>query len=92
MRVHWSSKALEQLADIADYLRQYSAGAATRVEDELIVASQRLANYPQLGRVVPEGSFDEVRELLVGSYRLVYIVTDFSIEIITVLHQAQRRS
>ena len=66
MRVHWSNKVFGQLADIADYLRQYSAGAATRAEDELIAASQRLADYPQLGRVVLEGSFDEVRELLVG--------------------------
>ncbi|WP_375418853.1 type II toxin-antitoxin system RelE/ParE family toxin [uncultured Hymenobacter sp.] len=91
MRVHWSNKALTQLADIADYLRQYSASAADKLEDDLIVASQRLADYPKLGRIVPEGSFEQVRELLVGSHRLVYVAADFGVEIIAVLHQAQRR-
>lgn len=92
MRVHWSNKALDQLAGIADYLRPYSAQMASRLEDDLIAASERLADYPRMGRVVPEGNFDEVRELLIEKYRLVYVVTDFTIEIIAVLHQAQRRS
>ena len=91
MRVHWSNKALSQLADIADGLRQYSAAAAERVEDELIAASLRLGDFPQLGRVVPEGNYPAVRELFVGKYRVVYTAGDFAVEIVAVFHQAQRR-
>ena len=91
MRVHWSSKALTQLSDLITGLRQYSEAAAERVEDELIAASLRLGNFPQLGRVVPESKLLAVRELFVGKYRLVYMAGDFTIEIISVLHQAQQR-
>lgn len=41
--------------------------------------------------MLPEGNFAEVRELFVEKYRLGYTADDFQIEIIAVLHQAQRR-
>ena len=91
MRVHWSNKALAQLADITDGLSVHSVAAADRLSDELIAASYRLADFPRLGRALPEGNFAEVRELLVGKYRMVYTAGDFQVEIIAVLHQAQRR-
>jgi plasmid stabilization system protein ParE len=40
---------------------------------------------------VPEGNYPAVRELFVGKYRLVYVAGDFNVEIIAVIHQAQRR-
>ncbi len=91
MRVHWSNKALSQLAGITEGLQQYSAAAAERVADELVTASLRLGEFPELGRVVPEGNYPAVRELFVGKYRLVYVAGDFTVEIIAVIHQAQRR-
>lgn len=91
MRVHWSNKVVAQLADITDYLRQYSAIAAERMEDDLIAASERLGEFPQSGRAIPETNITALREVFVGAYRLVYVVGDFGIEILAVLHQAQRR-
>lgn len=91
MQVHWSHKALAQLADIAEGLQVHSVEAADRLADELIAASHRLADFPLLGRVVPEGNFPQVRELFIGKYRLVYTAGDLQIEIIAVLHQARRR-
>ncbi|HEX8504643.1 MAG TPA: type II toxin-antitoxin system RelE/ParE family toxin [Hymenobacter sp.] len=82
---------MAQLADITEGLAVYSAAAADRLGDELIAASYRLADFPQLGRALPEANFAELRELLVKKYRLVYTAGDFQIEIIAVLHQAQRR-
>ena len=50
-----------------------------------------LADFPQLGRMLPEGNFAGVRELFVGKYRLVYTAGNLQVEIIVVLYQAQRR-
>lgn len=91
MRVHWSRKASQQLVDITEALRPYSAAAAEKNEDKLIAASHLLADFPEMGRVVPEGNYSKVREVFVGNYRLVYTVGDFEVEVIAVLHQAQRR-
>ena len=91
MRVHWSNKALSQLADVAEGLRVHSEQAAAKVEDELIAALLSLARFPQRGRAVPESGLAEVREVFMGKYRLVYTAGDFLVEIVAVLHQRQGR-
>lgn len=91
MRVHWSNKALTQLASIVSKLDEYSPAAAERLGNDLVTASLRLADFPQLGRTVPEGNYPEVRELFVSKYRLIYTVGDFAVEIISVVHQKQQR-
>ncbi|OGX90698.1 type II toxin-antitoxin system RelE/ParE family toxin [Hymenobacter coccineus] len=82
---------MAQLADITDGLQLRSVAAAYLLVDELMASAARLADFPYLGRALPEGNFPEVRELYVGKYRLVYTAGDFQVDIIAVLHQAQRR-
>ncbi|RZK36148.1 MAG: type II toxin-antitoxin system RelE/ParE family toxin [Hymenobacter sp.] len=88
VRIHWSDKALAQLADITEGIRSYSEAAAERTENDLLAAASRLGEFPQLGRIVPESKLAIVRELFVGKYRLVYTLSDFQVEIVAVLHQA----
>ena len=87
MRIHWSNKTLAQLADSTEGLQLHAALAADQLADKLIVASYRLANFPQLGpgccqKVISRN----LRELFVGKYQLVYTVGGFQVEIIAVLH------
>jgi toxin ParE1/3/4 len=47
---------------------------------------------PRRGRKVPEIGDEDIRELIIGDYRLVFEVRDAEqrVDIITVLHGAQR--
>ena len=56
------------------------------VGENLESAADRLEEYPLLGRVVPEFGDPAVRELIVGSYRLVYIADDEVAFVVSVVH------
>ena len=58
----------------------------------LVITLQRLfnsvdilENYPKSGKMVPEFENDSIRELVRGSFRIVYqLIEDFRIDILTV--------
>jgi Plasmid stabilisation system protein. len=52
-------------------------------------ASERLAEFPESGRIVPEVGRTEVREVLVGKYRLMYLLLPDEVEVLTVIHGAR---
>ena len=57
--------------------------------DRIIEAVEPLADFPLSGRVAPEFARDDLREILLGSYRIVYQVGIDAVEIATVFHMAR---
>jgi plasmid stabilization system protein ParE len=48
-----------------------------------------LKSHPQAGRVVPEIESEEIRELIEGSYRIIYkVVSNSNVDILTIHHSA----
>ncbi len=52
--------------------------------ERLIRRTDILVDQPQAGRTVPEVPGRELRELIEGNYRLVYRITGFTAEMLTV--------
>jgi len=49
-----------------------------------------LKSHPQAGRVVPEIESEEIRELIEGSYRIIYkVVSNSQVDILTIHHSAR---
>ena len=88
MRVEWSPLALDRVSDIARYIAKDNPDAAERWVDELFESVERLADFPEIGRVVPEVGVRRIRELIFGAYRVIYSVKD-KIEILTVRRGSQ---
>ena len=88
MRISWSPLALERVEDIARYIAQDDSQAAARWVAELFDVVERLAEFPQSGRVVPEVGVQRIRELIFGAYRVIYRVSD-RVEILTVRRGSQ---
>jgi len=62
-------------ADLRDIVRYISLDApdrALKFGQFLVSHTKRLAEFPELGRVVPEFRDNLVREIIVRSYRVVY--------------------
>jgi plasmid stabilization system protein ParE len=55
----------------------------------IVTAIDALATAPQIGRVVPELRNPEVRELIVGAYRIVYRHRRDAVEVVTIFHGAR---
>jgi len=55
---------------------------------ELFDTVERLADFPESGRVVPEVGLARIREVIFGAYRVIYSMRDH-VEILTVLLGSQ---
>ena len=80
----WSNVALARLIGIRDGLAQKDPRAATKLLRHLLKRARQLADFPNLGRIVPELPEGELRELVEKQYRIVYRVRDKTVEIATV--------
>ena len=57
--------------------------------DRVIRATDRLADYPRLGRVVPESGLEDLREVILGGYRVTYQIRRDQVQVVTVHHGAR---
>lgn len=89
MRVVWSPLALAKVEEIADVIRYDKPGAAQKWVEELLDAAGSLVDLPRRGRKVPEIDRADIRELLLGNYRLIYRIEDAVVSILTVRHGRQ---
>ena len=64
--------AQSDLADIVRYIAQHNSDAAARLGYELITRTERLADFPEIGRIVPEFRQQNLREIICRSYRIIY--------------------
>ena len=83
-KVLWAEKAAEDLLAIKEYISEDSPDRAEVWVLELFNAGKSLVGLPTRGRIVPEFKQENLRELLIDNYRLVYRIKKTSIEIITV--------
>lgn len=85
----WSETATSDLDDIARYIGRSSPRYAAVVVGRIILATGRLADFPESGRVVPELGDDAVREVIHGSYRIIYELRFGAVEVVTVFRTSR---
>ena len=93
MKVLWTDSALAQLHAIHGYLAQSSPEYALRIVDRLTARSIQIATFPFSGRVVPEYERNEVREVIEGAYRIIYLIDSGQqkIEVLAVIHSSREQ-
>lgn len=85
-KVVWSFEAADDLKAIADYIAKDSAFYATAFVQEIRDASRSLKVFSERGRIVPELSNPNIRELLVKEYRLIYNIEEPRVVILGLIH------
>ncbi len=87
MRLYWSDIAEADLDDVYDYIARDVPYYAELFIDRLVEATDKLEVHPKIGRKVPEAdNRDDIRELIVQGYRIIYHVTREQIDILSVVH------
>ena len=71
-RVVWSPRAAKDLDSIIEYIAADSPAYAGTVLKNIVSQTRILARFPQAGRMVPEYDDENIRELIVYSYRIIY--------------------
>ncbi|NLI77644.1 MAG: type II toxin-antitoxin system RelE/ParE family toxin [Candidatus Riflebacteria bacterium] len=89
LEVVWSPRALWDLRQIRAFIAADSPGAADVFCLRLVEMSEEIGQFPEAGRVVPEIDKPEVRERIIGAYRMVYRVGSAAVEIAAISHGAR---
>ena len=84
--VKWSVPARNDLKQIHDYIAKDSKYYARKVIQEVIAKTETLTELPEIGRIVPEISDQNIGELIVYSYRLIYEMSGAGVEILAIIH------
>ena len=90
MKIIWSPLAIEQVQDIASYIALDKPIVAVQWAEKIFNSVDLLSEQPNSGRVVPEISRKEIRELVLENYRLIYKVKTNKILILAVKSYRQR--
>ncbi len=84
MKIRWTKEALYNIQEIEDFISQDNPTAAIKFTDKLISLVEKIIEFPKRGRIVPELSIEQIREILYKNYRIVYLVKKNSLEVLTV--------
>ena len=89
MKIYWSKEALHRLQDIENYISKDNPIVAIDFIDKLITLAESLVDNPEIGRVVPELSISNIKEILYKNYRIVYLLKENTIDILTIFEGHQ---
>ena len=87
--IRWTRRALARLDHIGAYIGRDNPEAAARVISRIVTAVDALSGQSGMGRA---GRIKTTRELVLTDipYIIAYRVTDNHVDILTVLHAAQK--
>jgi toxin ParE1/3/4 len=85
VKITWTDSAIQDLNDIGEHIAKDSQRYAEITIEKLFNSVDILEEYPRSGKMVQEFEDDNIRELIRGSYRIIYhLIDDFKIDILTV--------
>jgi len=90
----WSDPAVDDLEAAVEFIAKDSDAYARSLAQLAVDAAESLRTFPNRGHRLPDPKLARYRELIIGSYRLVYLVQKNRVLIVAVLHghRALRRA
>jgi toxin ParE1/3/4 len=84
MRVAWTDRGKARLRQIRAYIAKDQPLNAERFVDRLTRRVEQLVEHPRSGKIVEQYQRDDLRELIESSYRIIYLILEDRIDILTV--------
>ncbi len=89
-QIKWTRQALEDIDSIARFIVKDSEYYATVQTERFFQRVKILEHQLEFGKIVPEVSNKDIRQLLEGNYRIIYqIISSQSVDILTVHHRSR---
>ena len=89
MKLCWSERSVNDLIAIQGYIAQDNPQTAKKWVAKLRQRARSAADTALAGRIVPEFNQNDIREVFLGNYRIVYRVRDDGILVLTVFEGHQ---
>jgi len=88
-KVTWAPSALNDIDAIAEFISRDSIDRAALFVTRMFEITDRLQKFPLSGRVIPEIGSQDCREIIYGSYRIMYRIEGNDVWITGVVHGAR---
>src|SRR6476660_4602379 len=88
-RLRWTAQAKADLRSIKAYIAQHAPRAAEAVVQRIRDRCQRLLAMPNAAPIVEEFGRETIRETYYGNYRIIYVVGESILTVISVFHGAR---
>lgn len=88
-QVIWAPSALDDIDAIAEYIARDSESRAALFVSRIFEITDRLQEFSLSGRVIPEIGDQSCREIIYGSYRIMYRIEGNAVWITGVVHGAR---
>lgn len=89
MKIIWTQKAFDQFSEIHNYIKSDSPISAAKWAGALFDQVSKLESLPKMGRKLPEIKTENIREIIYGNYRIIYKISDESIQLMAIRHFKQ---
>ncbi len=89
MKIIWTEFAVEKIEEFADYIALDKPSVALKWVRKIQRSVNKLKDFAEAGRKVPEIKRSDIREIIEGNYRIIYRVESDRISILTVRHCSQ---
>ncbi len=89
-KIAYTQKALNDLDEIEAYIALDSPRMARRWIQRIIDKIEQLRRFPESGKISPIFEKPQIREILLGSYKIIYRIKPYNqISILRVIHMAR---
>ncbi|MCK4249527.1 MAG: type II toxin-antitoxin system RelE/ParE family toxin [Candidatus Omnitrophica bacterium] len=89
VKLTWTPQALHDVEVICDLIAEDSGQYARFFANKVFSIAERIEEFPESGRIVPEVDQPNIREVILGNYRIIYRLLEAEIQILTVYHSAR---
>ena len=87
VEIRWTKQAIQDIDNIAEFISKDSEHYAKIQVQRFFESTKVLVRFPTAGKIVMEKQDSSIREVLVGSYRIIYkIINKSKIDVLTVHH------
>jgi toxin ParE1/3/4 len=87
VEVKWTKQAVQDIDKIAEFIAKDSDHYAKIQVQRFFNAVKVLEKQPKSGKIVSEKQDPLIREILIGSYRIIYkLISSQKIDVLTVHH------
>lgn len=88
-RISWTPQALDDIESICEFIARDAPRYGQVFASRVFNAVEKLQTFPLSGRAVPEIAQDDIREIILGNYRIIYRIIGEEVQILTVHHSAR---
>jgi toxin ParE1/3/4 len=88
-QVIWTPKALDDFESLLNYIAQDAPAAAHRFAQRVVARVEMLVDWPLMGSYIAEDTSRTYREVLQGSFRIIYRTDAQVVYIVAIYHAAR---